>query len=358
MTFRHRNLGLSVLCLASLSACGSPGVPLPPSLELARPVSNLRAARKGSTVTLTWTAPTRTTDGHNFRHPGSTNICRAAETMKQCGTPIAKLAPLKNLSDNQSSFQTYIDTLSSFSSTADAKLEYAIEIRNSYGKTAGLSNQVEVPSVPTLTSPQNLQAQAAADGIHLIWSAAVNIPEIPGLRFAYRIYRREADSKAPVIAGEVPIQATTAPNFLDSTIEWEKTYHYRVIAVTLMAQPNGAEQQVEGDDSPEVTVIAHDVFPPATPTGLQAVFSGPGQKPFIDLVWAPDTDPDLAGYNVYRSESSGAPMKLNADPVKSPAFRDEAVLPGHEYTYVVSAIDVRGNESAHSESAEEKVPAQ
>ena len=357
MTFRHRNLGPWLLCVAVLSACGSPGVPLPPSLELARPVSNLRAARKGSTVTLSWTAPTRTTDGHNIRHPGSTEICRAAETMKQCGTPIAKLAPLKNLGDNQSSFQTYIDTLSSFSSTADAKLAYAIEIRNSYGKTAGLSNEVETPSVPTLTSPQNLEAQPAPDGIHLIWSAA-HIPEIPGLRFAYRIYRRETASKAQVIAGEVPIETDTTPNFLDSTIEWEKTYQYRITAVTLISQPHGAEQQVEGDDSPEITVFAHDVFPPATPTGLQAVFSGPGQKPSVDLVWAPDTDSDLAGYNVYRSQPGTEAKKLNSDPVKSPAFRDEAVLPGHEYTYVVSAIDVRGNESANSESAEEKVPAQ
>jgi fibronectin type 3 domain-containing protein len=357
MRSAHRNLQLAVLCLASLCACGSPGVPLPPSLELARPVSNLRATRKGRTVTLTWAAPTRTTDGHNIRHPGPTEVCRAAETIKQCGTPIAKLAPLKNLSDKQSSFQTYIDMLSNFSSTADAKLEYAIEIRNSYGKTAGLSNEVEVPSVPTLTSPQNLEAQPAPDGIHLIWSAAINIPEIPGLRFVYRIYRREAASQAQVIAGEVPVQADTAPNFLDSTIEWEKTYQYRVTAVTLIVQPHSAEQQVEGDDSPEITVFAHDVFPPATPTGLQAVFSGPGQKPFIDLVWAPDTDPDLAGYNLYRSEAGTEAKKLNADPVKSPAFRDEAVLPGHEYTYRVSAIDVRGNESAHSDSAEEKVPA-
>ena len=358
MTFRHRNLGLSVLCVASLSACGSPGVPLPPSLELARPVSNLRAARKGSTVTLTWTAPTRTTDGHNIRHPGPTEICRAAETMKQCGTPIAKIAPVNNLGDKQSSFQTYIDTLSSFSSTADAKLAYAIEIRNSYGKAAGLSNEVDVPWVPTLTSPENVQAQSAPEGIRLIWSAAIKIPEIPGLRFAYRIYRREAASEAQVIAGEVPIEPNTAPNFLDSTIEWEKTYQYRVTTVTLIAQPHGAEQGVEGDDSPEITVFAHDVFPPATPTGLQAVFSGPGQKPFIDLLWAPDTDADLAGYNVYRSEPGTEAKKLNTDPVKSTAFRDEAVLPGHEYTYVVSAVDVRGNESPQSESAVEKVPAQ
>ena len=64
-------------------------------------------------------------------------------------------------------------------------------------------------------------------------------------------------------------------------------------AAVLHALWNLAAKQVEGDDTPPVTVVAHDVFPPATPTGLQAVFSGPGQKPFIDLVWTPNTEPDL-----------------------------------------------------------------
>jgi len=46
---------------------------------------------------------------------------------------------------------------------------------------------------------------------------------------------------------------------------------------------------------------------------------------------------------------------VNADVVKSPAFRDSSVTSGHEYTYSISAVDVRGNESAHSQPATEKV---
>jgi fibronectin type 3 domain-containing protein len=277
--------------------------------------------------------------------------------MKQCGAPVAKLRSPKKVNATQPSFQTYTDTLATFSAAADAKLFYAIDIRNSYGKTAGLSNQVEVPAIPTLPAPENLHAQLAGDGVHLSWSTANNVPQVQGLRFAYRVYRREMNSKALGVAGEVPVEASTAPVFLDTAIEWEKTYVYHLTAVTF-AHAQGFEQQVEGDDSPEIAVVAHDVFPPATPTGLQAVFSGPGQKPFIDLVWAPDTDADLAGYNVYRSEPGSEPKKLNTDPLKSPSFRDDAVLPGHAYTYSVSAIDLRGNESPHSEPAEEKVPAE
>ncbi len=148
----------------------------------------------------------------------------------------------------------------------------------------------------------------------------------------------------------------SSPSLLDRGFEWEKTYDYRVTMVTFIAQSSGIEQQVEGEDTVSVRVFAHDVFAPATPSGLQAVFSGPGQKPFIDLVWAPNTEPDLAGYNVYRHEQDGSAVKLNSELVRSPAFRDSAILTGRRYFYEVSAVDVRGNESQHSPEATETVP--
>jgi fibronectin type 3 domain-containing protein len=126
--------------------------------------------------------------------------------------------------------------------------------------------------------------------------------------------------------------------------------------VSVMAVPGKAPAEVEGEDTPEVKVFANDVFPPAVPTGLQAVFSGPGQQPFVDLVWTPDTDADLAGYNVYRRESGESVVKLNSEPVRTPAFRDTQVASGKSYFYSVSAVDQHGNESARSEEATETVP--
>ena len=83
------------------------------------------------------------------------------------------------------------------------------------------------------------------------------------------------------------------PTLTDSRIDWEKTYEYRAETVTLIAQENKPELQIEGDDTPEVKVFTHDIFPPAVPSGLQAAASGPGQKMFVDLIWAPVTDADL-----------------------------------------------------------------
>ena len=114
--------------------------------------------------------------------------------------------------------------------------------------------------------------------------------------------------------------------------------------------------EVEGDDSNLVHLMAHDVFPPAVPSGLQAVFSSVGQKPFIDLTWAPNTESDLAGYIVYRRSDGSSFVAVSTAPIKAPAWRDNDVHPGQKYYYTVAAVDVRGNHSAQSAPAEESVP--
>jgi len=47
---------------------------------------------------------------------------------------------------------------------------------------------------------------------------------------------------------------------------------------------------------------------------------------------------------------------VNAALLKTPAYRDADVASGSRYLYSVSAVDVRGNESARSEEAGEAVP--
>jgi fibronectin type 3 domain-containing protein len=175
------------------------------------------------------------------------------------------------------------------------------------------------------------------------------------LQHRYRIYRRDDSTGKDAVAGEVAAGEAGPARFVDSSFEWEKTYLYRIAAVSVVTR-TGSSVQVEGEDSSALRVVAHDVFPPAVPTGLQAAASGEGQKPFVDLIWAPVTNADLAGYNVYRRGDSGAAVKLNSELVKSPAYRDSAVAAGTTYVYSVSAVDVRGNESAKSEETSEQVP--
>ena len=238
-----------------------------------------------------------------------------------------------------------------------AQFTYAVLVVNESGRSAGLSNQVQVPAAPTLPAPANFNAQVTAQGILLTWScgpAPARAP--PYIQYRVRVYRRGENARADTNAGEVEIQDCSKTELLDQSFEWEQTHSYRATVVTVVSVLGKPEMQVEGDDTPSVKVFAHDVFPPAVPTGLQAVFSGVGQAPFIDLVWAPVTDADLAGYNVYRHEEGGQAVKINSELVKTPAFRDSNVVAGKKYFYSVSAVDLRGNESARSEEAAESVP--
>ena len=361
MKFQKLKLCLSLLAAALLASCGSPGVPVPPSLELPRPVTDLHAVRKGDKVYLAWSASTETTDHHNIKHPGPIEVCRnTGSAMRQCGTAVTKIEfPKPPAGKREPKVQmSYTDQLPPKlkSEYPTSNIFYSVNVLNSYGRSAGLSNQVPVPAAPTLAPPSDFQAQLGPEGVHLTWKPFQPPQEILGLRYVVRVYRRERGRNADAVAGEVPVSNESSPDLLDRSFEWEKTYNYRATVVTFVPEPGGGEQQVEGEDTAPVSVVAHDVFPPAIPSGLQAVFSGPGQKPFIDLVWTPNPEADLAGYNIYRRDRNGQAVKLNSELVKAPAFRDSEVLSGHQYFYSVSAVDVRGNESGRSPETAETVP--
>jgi hypothetical protein len=344
-----------------LTACGSIRPPQPPSLNLPKPPSDLRATRKGDKVILTWTVPTVTTDRQTARSFGPTRICRGLQPeLANCGTPVGEAPPLARAgkATRQKLTASYTDELppSIIGRDPASFANYAVEVLNSEGHGAGLSNQVHALLARTLPPPHAFSARVTAKGVVLNWTGAAAAVSPQGVRYMYRVYRRLEGSQPQTLAGEVASDDTHEFSITDSGIEWQKTYEYHSEAVTLITQQSKPDLQVEGDDTPEIKVFADDVFPPAVPLGLQAAFSGPGQAPFIDLIWAPDTDADLDGYNVYRHEEGSSQVKLNGELAKTPAYRDLTVRPGKRYFYSVTAVDLRGNESAHSEEANESVP--
>ncbi|MGH9651501.1 MAG: fibronectin type III domain-containing protein, partial [Terriglobales bacterium] len=157
------------------------------------------------------------------------------------------------------------------------------------------------------------------------------------------------------VAGEVPVSFHGRLTFADKGFQWETTYEYRLAGVTQVSS-EGARAEVEGEDSAVTEILAHDSFPPAAPTGVQAVASAGGGQSFVDLTWTPNAEADLAGYNLYRREAGGQPQKINGELVKTPAFRDSNVTAGGTYFYSVSAVDLRSNESGRSEENSETVP--
>jgi hypothetical protein len=369
-----------LLCIALLGGCGSIQAPLPPSLELPLPPNDLRAVRKGDRVYLFWSIPKQTLDKQNIRTAGPVRVCRSLDAhMERCGTPIGYIDPARNSGFPNTAATSpipqamFIDRLPPElrNPPTVTTATYAVEAMNLHARSAGLSNEVQVALAPTSPAPTNFHGEVTKDGVILSWECTPPA-EATGMRSVSRIYRRSADRGLEVKLADVECPTQ---RFEDQTIEWEKPYEYRITTVTLASLakpmepcPTKPERQetvsdascrqveIEGEDSAPQKIFTKDVYPPGLPTGLQAVYSGPGQVPFIDLLWAPVIDSDLAGYYVYRRAESGQPARINSELLKTPAFRDSNVEAGKTYWYSVSAVDSRGNESSRSEEASESVP--
>ncbi len=89
-----------------------------------------------------------------------------------------------------------------------------------------------------------------------------------------------------------------------------------------------------------------DTAPPATPTGVSATVE-PVRN--VHLRWAANSEPDLAGYHVYRSlTASGTLTRLTTSSVATNDFVDSSAPDSASLWYAVSAVDATGNESARS----------
>ena len=354
----------SILLVLAFCACGTPGAPQPPSLNLAVPVDDLTASRRGHKVDLEWTLPHKNTDRTLIKHNPVSRICRRegltlmakCEVIAEVQPPSAKPPqeqkggpPIGELRIH------YVDTLPEQLGLKDPAgfVMYAVEEVNARGRSAGLSNQVPIPLVPVIAAPDKLSAEVSADGVRISWSGPAPPQPPPGVTYRYRIMRRPVGAPAYIVLDDLAPSATGS--YLDKTFGWEQKYEYRITTLG-EAHAGGRTATVEGEDSPSVEVFARDIYPPAQPVGLQAVFSSVGQKPFIDLTWAPNSESDLAGYNVFRWTNGEQPKKLNQQLIQTPSYRDENIEAGKKYFYAVSAVDLRGNESPKSVAASETVP--
>jgi fibronectin type 3 domain-containing protein len=113
-------------------------------------------------------------------------------------------------------------------------------------------------------------------------------------------------------------------------------------AVTVDVTPtDGQASGATATDAAHVT----DTTPPAGPTGLTATVSSTA----ISLDWADNREADLAGYDIYRSSSSGSSYtKLNTAPLTTSAYRDATAPAAATAYYMVKAVDTTGNASKPS----------
>jgi len=83
-----------------------------------------------------------------------------------------------------------------------------------------------------------------------------------------------------------------------------------------------------------------DNEPPSVPVGLRSI-TGDGE---VLLVWYENTEPDLAGYRIYRSLTpSGYYYEIGETNLDY--FLDFGLVNGETYYYAITAFDIHGNES-------------
>lgn len=365
-TCRRAWAAASLAAAAVVTGCALPGAPQPPSLNLPARVKDLTAERAGDRVSLHWTTPSRNSDRTLIRGKVDVRVCRSEGLKGPCATANnLQLAPgaAGELSENLP------PPLAAGSPRA---LTYFVELKNSKGRSAGLSNGATVLAGQAPAEVTGLNAEMAKNGVVLRWNAvsAAQEPGPTGVRLQRTLLtptpaKRAKGPLAPppeTAVQNLLVPAGSQPGVaLDKNIHFGETYEYRAQRFE-RETIDGQALELPSALSPPVRIHAVNKYPPAVPTGLVAVATpAHGSVPAsIDLSWHPDTETGVAGYVVYRRQAGQQQWQRisPARPVSGPAYHDAQVTEGKTYLYAVSTVGIDGLESARSAEAEEMVPIQ
>ncbi len=352
---------LTLLTLVLLVGCGKRRPPLPPIERVQQRTELLSGAQQGNEVILSWPAPQRNAPDSSVQSIRRIDVYRLAE---KPGAPLPltedEFSARSTLVGSVTSDEirtageklTYIDKLEL--AGQPTRLRYAVRFVNASGQRAAFSNFLLIePAARVAQPPVLVTVDLTETAINLSWQApTANIDgSTPVNILGYNIYRLDESQNQP---GQTPINSSlvAGTTYSDKTFKFRNEYRYLVRAVSLGTE--GA--QVESLNSNARSVIARDIFPPAPPAqpGIAADLKG------LSIFFAPNSESDIAGYNIYRSTDPNLPkaswIKLNQVLLTRPSYVDEKVERGRKYYYYVTAVDTSGNVSEPSEVNSETMP--
>jgi hypothetical protein len=336
-----------------LYGCGVQGSPRPPRLEHPAKITNLAAVQIGQNLELRFSVPKVTTDGQRLTKPLEIEIMRGLAPEHQGLAKLPEPEVWMRLAPNE---------LEPYTRKGEATYPAHLteqEFRDWRGHSVVLSvttltrgfrhraiesepsNLVEVPVYDVSQPVGGVSCATTEKAVEVRFAAPTEMlsgKPVHGL-IGYGIYRSTTGEKLSfAMVGE-----TAAAPYRDAQFEFGHTYYYHVRAV-FGEGGHGAMS----DDSEAVKITPRDTFPPALPQGLTGIHSAGG----VELVWTANSEPDLAGYNVYRLGEQTPPQRLNKELMHTTIFRDASVPAGKAVTYYVTAVDQAGNESKPSEKVE------
>jgi hypothetical protein len=366
--FRASLLGLLAAAVAAiLTGCGAPGDPVPPSPPVPITIADLSAHQIGDGVALNFSLPAKTVRGDRLTQPPAIEILRGE--LKPDGSPnpksfhVVETVPGELAAKYQSEDRTQIITPvppTENRSASGFDAVFAIRTRASRKRASADSNAVKIHIYPVPAPVAEIKSDLAESAIDLSWQPITQTAAGEPIAVTeYRVYRGELDPKTydPKITGPEVLHArfvtplarldrTDNPRYADKQFDFGKIYVYIVRSVT-----TAAGNELESSDSDPLILKPADTFPPSTPQSVvAAAVENPETTPpslEVDVSWSINSEQDLAGYRVYRSEREGERGSLvTQDLLLSPAYRDTSVTSGLKYWYSVTAVDLSGNESA------------
>jgi hypothetical protein len=348
--------------VSALTGCGKRRPPLPPIERVQQRTELLSGAQQGNEVILSWPAPQRNAADSSVQSIRRIDVYRLAE---KPGAPLAlteeEFAARSTLVGSVTNEQiqnagdtlTYRDVLEL--AGQPTRLRYALRYVNASGQRAAFSNFLTIEPAARIAQAPALapEPKLAEDAITLTWQApAANIDgSTPVNLLGYNVYRMEESQTEP---SQVPINSAlvSGTEYADKNFQFGNNYRYIVRSVSLGT--GGA--QVESLNSNAVSVAARDTFPPAAPERPSV---GPDFGR-LAIFFATNKEPDIAGYNLYRSMDPNLPKdqwtKLNPSLLTRTTYVDERVESGKTYYYYLTAVDQAGNVSPPSDVGSEKVP--
>ena len=331
-------------CLASwiFLSCGSIGEPLPPLLHIPGRAEGLSVKQTAEGIVLEWTPPLRTTEAMPLRYAPRfaihrLTLSRPDETvsLERFERESREVASVEGREVGEPAAGGRLGVTLELPRPRESSFVYGVRVEGRRGHSAGFSNLAAIEVVEGPAKPGRPTLTLRPEGILVEWEDAARAS-------SYQVLR---GSDA---AGEPTLSATVdGTRFLDRRFVEGERYVYRVRSLR-----SAFTGDAEGPLGPGAEIAAEDVFPPAPPRGLTAVPTDSG----VELSWRLSTEPDLAGYRVYRGTGTGPIAGEREELLANPRFADRGVLRGETYRYVVTAVDRAGNESEASEAVRVAAP--
>ncbi|MGB9712812.1 MAG: hypothetical protein ACP5J5_07410 [Dissulfurimicrobium sp.] len=329
---------LAALCgLIMLSGCGRKGAPVPPGTIRPVAIKDLSYTITPEGAELSWTVPIRNLDGSPIERIKGFEIYKAEasvnETCDGCPPRFGPPIEIPFEAHPEEARKMYYDDR-----TLHQGMRYIYEVRTVKGwlNISDPSNRISFAWHVPASPPSQISAQPSADGIYLSWVPPGTWADGSPIdkKISYKIYKAEAVEGQWKAIGP-PVDST---GFFDTSVKKGVTYKYSISSVLIY---HGTE--IEGRRSREITAQPIDLTPPKPPEGLVAVYrkalAGSGGEGGVELLWQENSEPDLAGYIVYRRNKNGLIDKLNHSPIPIPKFIDFTRLSPGIYEYWVTAVD-------------------